>query len=336
MDLTTRIAAFSQLGQRIRTLSAEEKEMLLAQAQYQNAWFTNENVSLSLAGIHKFLARETLTEWVTNYSLENTVAKNVGVAMAGNIPLVGFHDLLCVLLSGHTLHAKLSQQDTFLMTWMVSQLIAIEPAFEQRITVRDRLNGIDAVIATGSDNTSRYFDYYFRDIPHIIRKNRSSCAIILGEESEAELEALATDVFSYFGLGCRNVSKIYVPEKYDFTAITAAFERYSSIFYHHKYMNNYTYQKTIMQMNSVPFVDTGFLLMREEESLVSPLSVIFYEYYKDQADLNKKVKSNEAKIQCISSATAWFAGSVAFGQTQLPTLTDYADGIDTLRFLEGV
>jgi hypothetical protein len=336
MTLSQRINAFSSLGKRVQSLSPYEKETIKQSAKAENPWFIDKHVDLALSGIQKFLNQEALEKWAAGYLLEPGTPKKVGVAMAGNIPLVGFHDLLCVLVSGHKLHVKLSHQDTYLMKTFISLLIQIEARFTERIEIVDRLNGVDAVIATGSDNTSRYFEYYFRTIPHIIRKNRSSCAILLGEESTDDLVRLGFDVFSYFGMGCRNVSKIFIPEGYAFSELSHAFEYYSYVGQHHKYMNNYDYQKAILILNNTPFHDNGFSIMREDAALVSPLATLYFEHYKDQPDLQRKINLAKEKIQCISSVKGWYDTSVDFGETQFPVISDYADNIDTLKFLSNV
>jgi hypothetical protein len=240
--------------------------------------------------------------------------------MAGNIPLVGFHDLLCVLISGHRLSAKLSSQDSVLMRYVVEKLVAIEPRFKDYISFVERMNDADAVIATGSDNTARYFEYYFRNIPHIIRKNRSSCAILRGTETNEQLIALGKDVFSYFGLGCRNVSKLFVPKDYDFKRLLDLWQPYHDVFNHHKYVNNYDYNKSILLVNRTPHLDNGFVLITENKALVSPISVVYYEVGEPDPSSDK--------IQCVVSAE-----HVPFGKTQEPELTDYADRVDTLKFL---
>ena len=335
MTLEKRIKAFHQLGEKIRSLTPDEKGSLFERTANENPWFTDSNVNRALIGVSKFLDQEVLETWLSNYSIKNS-SKKIGVAMAGNIPLVGFHDLLCVLLSGHQLVAKLSSSDSVLMKFIRDSLIEIEPSFSEKIFFEERLNHVDAVIATGSDNTSRYFEYYFRNIPHIIRKNRTSCAVILGEESSEEFSTLGEDIFSYFGLGCRNVSKIYVPENFDFVPLLKSLESYQPIVNHHKYANNYDYQKSILLLNQIHFYDTGFVLFTKNENLVSPISTIYYESYKDQEDLNAKLKLNESKIQCIVSARGWFKQSIPFGEAQLPTVDNYADGIDTLAFLQAI
>lgn len=335
MTLEKRIKAFHQLGELIRNLSSDEKENLFTKTANENPWFTDQNVEQALKGISKFLDQQVLEKWLSPYSFTGA-SKKVGVAMAGNIPMVGFHDLMCVLLSGHQLVAKLSSSDSVLMKFVRDSLIAIDPSFAEKILFEERLNGVDAVIATGSDNTSRYFEYYFRNIPHIIRKNRSSCGVILGEESPEEFLLLGKDIFSYFGLGCRNVSKIFVPENFDFPVMLKSLESFQPIVNHHKYANNYDYQKSILLINQNHFYDNGFLLLTENENLVSPISTVYYQYYKDQSDLNQKLQLKEEKIQCIVSARGWFKHSIPFGEAQLPAVNDYADGVDTMAFLQGI
>jgi hypothetical protein len=333
IDLHERIDAFAQLKRVIENRSGDEREALYAQATLGNPWFTRENIDQALNGITKFLDIETLTQWAESYPLLQGKSKKVGVAMAGNIPLVGFHDLICVLISGHTLIAKLSSQDTALMKFMGVQLKLIYPKFAEQLFFEERLNGVEAVIATGSDNTSRYFEYYFRNIPSIIRKNRTSCAVLMGEEPIEELQKLGMDVFNYFGLGCRNVSKVFIPEGYDVSQLLAAWEKYKGIVNHHKYANNYDYQKCLLLMNQTPFYDGGQVLLIESTTLVSPISVVHYEPYKNLTELTSKLRALEEKLQCIVSAKGWYPKSVAFGEAQSPNLMDYADNIDTMKFL---
>ncbi len=336
MTPAKRIDAFARLGEKIKSLSADEKIELCDKIRNENPWFTPDNIALSLNGIVKFLDHQVLKEWTGNYSLENISSKKIGVAMAGNIPLVGFHDLLCVLLAGHQLVAKISSQDSVLMHFIKNSLIEIDPAFSEKILFEERLNHVDALIATGSDNTSRYFEYYFRHVPHLLRKNRSSCAVVLGEESKEDFFSLAKDIFSYFGLGCRNVSKIYVPEHFDFVPMLGSWEPYQPIIHHHKYVNNYDYQKSILLVNQIHFYDTGYVLLTQNQNLVSPISTVYYESYKDQNDLSSKLKLHEEKIQCIVSAKGWYKKSLAFGEAQFPVVNDYADGVDTLSFLQAI
>lgn len=331
MNLEQRIHAFSALGTRISNLNKTEREQIFQHASLTNGWFTSASVQSALDGIALFLNKETLQTWTSRYPTLSS-EKLVGIAMAGNIPLVGFHDLLCVLISGHKALVKLSSQDA-LIEVMIKWLIEIEPRFAEKIFIEERLNAAEAMIATGSDNTSRYFEYYFRTRPHIIRKNRSSCAVIMGEEPSEVLTELGKDVFTYFGLGCRNVAKIFVPEEYDFTKLLDSWTPYKEIIHHHKYANNYDYQKSILLVNQTKFFDNGFVLLTENSNLVSPISVLFFERYIDQLDLQQKIQSHADKLQCIVSANGWYPGSVPFGTAQKPQVWDYADNVDTMKFL---
>jgi hypothetical protein len=334
MNLTQRIAAFTKLGDKINQVQPFELQQIIENVKNQNPWFTEENIKKALQGITKFLVKSSLEKWTSKYELNPGEPKKIGVAMAGNIPLVGFHDFLCILVAGHQAVIKLSSQDSILLKWITDLLVAIDPRFSIFISFQDRLNHVDAMIATGSDNTARYFEYYFRNVPHIIRRNRSSCAVILGEESVEELNTLGIDVFTYFGLGCRNVSKLYVPEGYSLIALLDSWAPYHNIIHHHKYCNNYDYQKSILLVNRIPFLDTGYVLLTENEALVSPISTVYYETYRDQNDLSQKLKNQKEKLQCIVSAKGWYKESIAFGKAQFPDVWDYADHVDTLHFLE--
>lgn len=336
MKLSNRIAVFAALGKIIQNRSEEESDSLYRRAAANNNWFTKENIQLALEGISRFLDEEKLRQWLTPYELpeESPSPKKVGVVMAGNIPLVGFHDFLSVLITGHELHAKLSSQDPVLIPYLANELIEIEPRFREKINFEDRLNNMDAMIATGSDNSSRYFNYYFSKVPHIIRKNRSSCAILDGSESPEELRQLAEDMTQYYGLGCRNVSKLYVPEGYNFTPLIEILETFSHLREHNKYSNNYDYNKSIYLVNRVPHLDTGFMLFKEDEALVSPISVVFYETYTNSEALNQRLAEQEEKLQCVVGQHA--PAQVSFGKAQQPELWDYADGVDTIAFLKSL
>jgi hypothetical protein len=336
MTLLERIDGFAELGNRLQTLPAETKKGLFLRANQENPWFTDSNIALAVNGISEFLEKEKLQRWLSAYRIENTQPKKIGIAMAGNIPMVGFHDLLCVLVTGNMAVAKLSSQDCVLMKFVCELLKQINPSFTNQILFEERLKDVDAVIATGSDNTARYFEYYFRNIPHLIRKNRSSCAVIMGEESEKELIELGKDVFSYFGLGCRNVSKLYVPEGFDIKRLMKAWEVYLEVVNHHKYSNNYTYQRTILLMNLIHFYDNGAVILIENNSLVSPISLLYYEYYQSLDDLKNKVHKQTEKIQCIVSANGWYNKGIPFGRAQHPQVWEYADNVDTIKFLTAV
>ncbi|CAA9265612.1 MAG: hypothetical protein AVDCRST_MAG95-2509 [uncultured Adhaeribacter sp.] len=336
MLLETRLQAFVQLGHQLQSLTQEQVQELALNARRQNAWFDEANVSHALHGVVALLHEAKLRSWLAPYDLTAVKPQKIGVVMAGNIPLVGFHDLLAVLLSGHYLYAKLSADDTFLPQWLAQQLITIEPALAEYIHFVPLLKNVDAVIATGSDNTARYFEYYFAKKPHIIRRNRSSLAVLTGFESKEELTKLGADIFQYYGLGCRNVSKLFVPEGYILDFLFEALEPFSWVLNHHKYANNYDYNKSILLVNQTPHYDNGFVLLSENKQLVSPISVVHTETYASQEDLKDKLAALQDKIQCTVSALGWLAGSVPFGEAQSPQVEQYADNVDTLAFLTGL
>ncbi len=342
-----RLQTFVALGNFLRSAAAQPELAAVAQqANYRNNWFTVDNSLSALRAIaDEFLTADKLTPWLQHYPAPSTPnPRTVGVVMAGNIPAVGFHDLLCVLLSGHRLLAKLSSQDFVLIHYLIQKLVDINPDIGKWIEEAERLNAADAFIATGSNNTARYFTYYFGKKPHLIRKNRTSVGLLMGEESDDEFLKLGHDISDYYGLGCRNVSTILVPEghsgrnagpePYDFTPLLRTLEPQVSIYLNnHKYQNNYDYNKSIYLINAVPHLDNGYLLVTENDSLVSPISVLYYQTYRMQADADAWLTARADQIQVVASAQGWFPGSVPFGQTQRPGLGDYADGVDTMAFL---
>lgn len=334
MTLKARIKAFADLGHFLNDPeNISEIELWAESAMNQNNWFTIENTKKSIKSIVDFyLEEDLLTQWTGLYEIPDTpkIIKSIGVIMAGNIPAVGFHDMMTIVLAGHACVAKLSSQDSFLMKAMIGKLLEINPDIEIRIA--DKLNEVDALIATGSDNSARYFEYYFKSKPNIIRKNRTSVGILNGNETEEDFLNLGKDITDYFGLGCRNISKIYVPQNYEFTRFYDAIEPLGDIFYHNKYKNNYDYNKSIYLVNMMPHFDNGFMILAPSENLVSPISVIFYEEYSDEDDLKRKIEVNKGKIQCIVSKNGWFEKSLNFGDAQKPKLWDYADGVDTMGF----
>lgn len=335
MNLEQRIQTFHQLGQVLRTLPTEKIEQWCLLARSENAWFTPQNVQLAIRGVSSFLDKDVLTPWTSNYNFREERTKTIGTILAGNIPLVGFHDFLCVLISGHNLLMKVSSKDAQLFKLLLQELFIIEPSFHEKIKLVDGpMKGFDAVIATGSDNSARYFDYYFSKYPSIIRKNRTSCAVLTGKETENEMQALGSDVFSYFGLGCRNVSKLFVPTGYSFQSLLDNWSSFSDVIDHHKFNNNYDYQKAILLVNQQPHLDTGYLLLCESKKLVSPIAVVFYEYYTSEDELINKIIADRSKLQCIVGREEFC--TVAFGQTQRPGVGDYADDIDTLAFLNSL
>lgn len=336
MTLIERLAAFKSIGHQLQNMSADEKRMLAERVAMENGWFTAANVSLAIDGLLVLIEPVRLEKWALNYTLSNGPSKTVGVAMAGNIPLVGFHDFLCVLVAGHKLRYKPSSKDTVLIDFIHQKLASIEPRFSDRLERSDRLNGVDAIIATGSDNTSRYFEYYFRNVPHIVRKNRVSCAVIQGDEPDEEISRLGHDIFSYFGLGCRNVATLFVPRNYDTRKFLERLRDFSHVLDNHKYANNYTYQKSLLMLNQERFLDNGFLLMKESDKLLSPVATLHYAFYNDQTDLKNRIASHRDKLQLIVSAQGWYEGSIPFGSAQFPKVDDYADGIDTMKFLSAL
>ena len=338
MTLAERIESFSDLGRILRDTLEGKKgkykdplEKLVADQQFRNGWFTPQNVVMALSAIANELTQDKLTEWTGRYPAlrEQAESANIGVIMAGNIPLVGFHDFLSVLITGNRVIARTSSKDPDLIVLIGEMLGEINPAFRNKITITTGLlKDFDAVIATGSDNSSRYFQYYFGRSPHIIRKNRNSIGIIEGNETGEELAGLGADVFSYFGLGCRSISKIYVPEGYDVKALAESWSAHCKLVEHNKYANNYDYSKAVFIVNKYDFIDTGFLLCRMEKSLASPVAVLHYEYYKSLEYVYQEIEGMKDKIQCIAGR-----GNTPFGKAQMPELWDYADGIDTIEFL---
>ncbi|MGY5849505.1 acyl-CoA reductase [Salegentibacter sp. F14] len=312
---------FNQFNQKIDT------------AIHYNGWFNRENVVFALQQWSKALTRENLDRWLEPYELSGLQAKRVGIVMAGNIPLVGFHDFLSVLLAGHKVVAKLSSNDKQLMPVIAKFLILLDAEYKNRIEfTEDRLEGFDAVIATGSNNTARYFEYYFSQVPSIIRKNRNSVAILTGKETSEELEALGEDIFRYYGLGCRNVSKLYVPENYDFKDFFKAMYPWNAIINQAKYANNYDYNKAVYLMSNFKLLENGFLILKEDSGFGSPIATLFYETYQDQERLMKELEREKENLQCIIKRNP-VENEVGFGKTQKPQLRDYADNIDTMEFL---
>jgi len=334
MTLQERINAFVNLGRRISTMDSGEFSDLASHIENGNSWFTPESTKNALDALVSLLEEEALTNWVARYSIQDEInPKDIGVMMAGNVPGVGFHDMMCVLISGHRIHAKLSSADQALMRWLGKELISIEPLFDSYISFQDMLKGKDAYIATGSDNSARYFDYYFGKYPHIIRKNRTSVAVFEGGETAEDYMALGKDIFSYFGLGCRNISKLYINDIDQLQGFLDAIEPFNTIIHHHKYRNNYDYNKSIYLVNQRPHLDNGFLLLTTDDHLVSPISVLYYELYENENDLKKIIESHQDKIQCVVSKEGKFEGSIPFGEAQCPGVQDYADDVDTMEFL---
>jgi hypothetical protein len=306
---------------------------LIKLSQSHNGWYTPEQVYFSIQSWAKALTEENLDTWQSSYQLTTVKSKKIALILAGNIPLVGFHDFLSVLITGHSVLVKTSSNDQHLLPFLAKYIIAISPKFAKNITfVEGKLENFDAVIATGSNNTARYFEYYFKDKPSIIRKNRNSVAVLNGTETKDQLIALGEDIFRYFGLGCRNVSKLFVPQGYTFDVFFEAIFEYQDVIHYEKYANNYDYNKAVFLMSNYKLRDNGFLTLKEDKSHASPISSVFYEFYDDIDDLQIRLKSESDQIQCIVSAKD-IENSIPFGQTQQPHLWDYADNVDTISFL---
>lgn len=336
MTSKQRIEAFSALGS---YLLEDEKSLndLIIRAKVQNPWFTPENIKSAFQALEKNLDKELLENWLSTYStnFDGFRDKTVGLVLAGNIPMVGFQDILCSLITGFNVQIKLSSDDKIMIPYVLQKLIEIEPAFQRQISFVERLKDFDSIIATGSNNTSRYFEYYFKNVPHIIRKNRNSIAILSGNESQEDLIALGHDIFDYFGLGCRNVSKIYFPKRYRYASFFEGIECFHDIANHFKYHNNYDYNKSIYLVNGDEHLDNGFLLLKKDERLASPLAVVYFEEYSDLNELSSILNDKSEEIQCIVSNINMenTFSLIPFGQTQTPKLTDYADKVDVIDFL---
>ena len=312
----------------------EQFNDIFEKAEQQNSWFTRANVIFAFKSWSDALSENNVKQWLSQYQLpQTTSSKKILIIMAGNLPLVGLHDLLCVLVTGHKAIVKLSSNDCVLLPYLITQMKTFAPEWTEAVTLTDdKVTEYDAVIATGSDNTARYFEYYFGKKPHIIRKNRHSVAVLTGKETPEELFALGKDIFLYYGLGCRSISKLFVPKGYDFNLLFQAIYPYKDIIQEQKYANNYDYNKAVYLMSLFQLLENGFLLLKEDEHYGSPIATLFYEYYTNVDSLKEKLTTDAEKIQCVV-AHNFTTEEVAFGETQTPQLWDYADGVDTLNFL---
>lgn len=328
MNLQKRIELLQRL-QKYLLKNDEEWQNIKTKASFHNGWFTEVFTDLAVNNIClEFLQKEKLEKWVQHYHLDDNVGgKNTGIVMAGNIPLVGFHDFLCAFISGHKQTIKLSSKDNILLKHLVDKMIEWEPAVHEYISFAELLKGCDAYIATGSNNSARYFEHYFSRYPNIIRRNRTSVAILNGDETTEELNFLSDDVHQYFGLGCRNVTKLFVPLGYDFMPLLKAFDKYKYFEAHHKFKNNYDYQLSIALLNNVYYMTNGSALLLENDAIFSAISQLNYSYYREEKSVIDLLKNNE-DIQCICGHSG-----IAFGQAQKPSLMEYADGVDTMQFL---
>lgn len=301
-----------------------------------NPWFDSENVFFALEHWGRVLNEKDMEDWLHHYDLPVTAPKTIAVVMAGNLPLVGFHDFMCVLLSGHYLLVKNSSEDTGLLRLLSEILFALDPNLKNRVQFVEKIEKFDALIVTGSDHTANYFSYRFRNHPALIRKSRTSIALLQGDESHQELCGLGNDLLRYFGRGCRNVSKLLLPRNYPLETLFSGLQAYDKVMENPKYASNYQYYKSIYSLQKATYKENGFLLFKQDKGLYSPLSVVFYEYYDELADVQKNIKSQKNELQCIVASRALYPRCIPFGKTQFPKLTDYADGVDTMDFLEGL
>ncbi|MBK7637679.1 MAG: acyl-CoA reductase [Saprospiraceae bacterium] len=336
MNLIKRVEVLSKLGEQMKSLETDAFQTLIYKTEIENPWFTSENILKSLAAVRdQFLSISALQKIINKYHIDDNIkSKRIGLILAGNIPLVGVHDLICCFLCGHISLIKYSDKDKTLMKWFSEEMIRIDHDSAAYIIEVDRLKDYDAAIATGSNASAVHFEYYFRHVPHIIRRNRNSIAVLSGNETPEQLRRLGDDVFSYFGLGCRNVSLILVPEGYDITLVLDAFEPFKELMYHNKYKNNYDYNQALMLLNKETFLQSEFLILKQSDQVISRIASLHYQYYKNQDDLITWLRSKENEIQCI--VTDMYLPqieSVGLGMAQCPAIDDFADGVDTFSFL---
>ena len=337
MIIEDRIKAFEKLGDFLMDFCNENPnsnhllETIIKSSSSHNGWFTSSNIRSSISAICNNLSSDKLSSWLSAYSIPIDEKKNVSIIMAGNIPLVGFNDFLCVLISGHKAIIKLSSKDNRLFLPIIEELIKIEPRFKDDIKLVEKVENFDAVIATGSNESFKHFEYYFKDYPTLLRKSRTSVAILTGDESLDERKALANDIFLHYGLGCRNVTKLYVPKNYDLNLLFEVFFEYQDVILNNKYANNYDYYRAIYMMGKHNILENGFLILKEDKALQSPVAVLNYEYYDEKESLALQLDELKEDIQCIVGKDY-----IPFGKAQQPDLEDYADGVDALRFLEAI
>ena len=334
MNIEDKINTLELLGKRITDFSNQELQAAINSAYAENNWFTINNIKKSLTNISKWLTTEILNDWIKEYSLhDKDKNKKVGIIMAGNIPLVNFHDLICCFLSGNIAICKLSGKDKVLMEFVLAQLYIIEPKTKELIYTAQQLKDIDAIIATGSDNSFRYFDYYFGKKPHIFRKNRNSIAVLNGNETKEDYNLLGNDIFDYYGLGCRNISKVFFPKEYSITTFLDNIASFKHVIDNNKYKNNFDYNLSIYLLNKEKHWHNEFVIMKESTETASPCAVLYFEYYGSKDELTKKLNHEKEKIQCIVSNEKWFEEFIPLGSSQMPELSEYPDNVDTMEFL---
>lgn len=337
MTLSERITALSRLGEHL--LQPDDYlDAVIHRTEFNNPWFTKDNQALAIRAIATaFLDKGKLENWASTYPINNEPPmKTIGMVMAGNLPLVGFHDVVCSFVSGYKSKIKLSDKDRFLLPYLLKLLEKYAPGAGDYFEIVEQMNGFDAVIATGSNNSARYFEAYFGKYPHIIRKNRNAVAALDGTESDDELRQLGVDVFRYFGLGCRNVSKLYLPQGYQFQQLMESLHEYRDLANHSKYRNNFDYNLALLMLNQVPYSNNGCIILAENKAIASRIATLNYEFYEEKTALEAELKDRSEEIQCIVAKPNWLdLPTIAFGKTQEPSLSDYPDGVDVMAFLNG-
>lgn len=335
MNLQQTIAALHQVGQVFGNENSIEIEQSIRQAYAKNPWFAPENVKMALQYWSKRLHQDKLKDWANKEDIEeNTSPETIGIIAAGNIPLVGLHDVVSVLLTGNKVKIKLSSDDEVLMKFFISELTKANVAFKDSIEVVERVENIDAVIATGSNNTARYFEYYFGKYPNIIRKNRNSIAVLTGNETNESIKRIGDDILSYFGKGCRNITQLWIPKGYNLVGFLDQLQHNIELINHNKYANNYHYHRAILLMNKDEHLDTGYMLLKEDRKIYSPIGMINYTYYDDMVEVKEFLAQNAEQIQCVVSDASILPEAIPAGSSQNPDLWDYADGVNTIKFLQ--
>jgi len=342
--LYNRIKAFEKLGilfsNKFTENSSNESEYWTSEldkaidlAYKYNTWFTEDSVKKALNEWSKQLNYNSLKNWTDQYKIEDKSEKKIAIIMAGNLPLVGFHDLLCGLIMNFHCIVKLSSDDKILIPFIVEYLDSIVPGIKNQVKfTTNPIKDFNGVIATGSNNSFKYFEYYFGNYPNLLRKTRHSIAVLDGKETEMDLKKLGNDIFTYFGMGCRSVSKLLVPKGYDFDLLFNAFFDFKEIINHNKYVNNYDYNKAVYLMSEQKFIENGFIILKEDEKLGSPIGCLFFEYYENPKDLNAYISDIKDSLQCVVSNLN-ILNSTSFGSSQRPKIDDYADNTNTLDFL---
>lgn len=336
MNIQQRIEVLVKLGAHISSGSNAMMQEAIQRAETENPWFTAPGIRMAMQAISvAFLREENIRQLAAGYHLDDNIPqRNVGLVLAGNIPMVGFHDILCTFLTGHRALIKYAEKDRVLIRYLLGVLEAIDPATKQYFEEVEKLKDYDAAIATGSNQTAVHFEWYFRNIPHIIRRNRNSVAVLTGQETDNELEALGSDIFSYFGLGCRNVSKLFVPENYDITTLFGRFDAFSAVMHHNKYKNNFDYNLALFLLNKEPFLHNEFLILKESDQIQSRIGVLHWQRYTKQDEVTKFIETHGESIQCVVTGAALpGVKTVGFGGSQCPGILDFADDTDTIQFL---